>query len=198
MYYQEISFIKNQQSLYECWSLFYGQLHLSLVNFEKMGIKSIGASFPNYHFCQNDQKTIANLGNQIRLFANQETLKIFVNDLKHRLDKQYPEWQDDLHFKSIKAVPSDCRFVRFSRHYVNELKKVAQDFAKHKNISIEEALAHCQTYKRQNVTYPFVRLKSLSSNKTFYLHIVKIPCESCVQGEFDSYGLSKTATVPEF
>lgn len=86
----------------------------------------------------------------------------------------------------------------FNRHYNKDLKEVAKEFAEHKNISFEEALIHCRTYKTQTKPYPFICLKSLSSDKTFNLYITKTLVDNEIKGEFNAYGLSNVATVPEF
>lgn len=198
MYYLELTLIKNDKRPYQCWSLLFNQVHLSLAEFAKLGISSLGVSFPNYYFKENEDKTIARLGDNLRIFGNNETLKIFEKDLMARLDKFYPDWQDDIHKKSIKPVPENCTYVIFSRHHNKNIQEIAKEFAKHKNISFDEALIHCQTHKAKPKNYPFLCLNSLSSDKTFNLYIKKTIVDNETKGEFNSYGLSNTATVPEF
>lgn len=198
MFYLEFTLIKNDKSIYECWTLLFNQVHLSLSTFSNMGICSLGVSFPTYYFKENDDRTVARLGDNLRIFGNFETLKIFEKDLLNRLDKFYPNWQDDLHKKSIKAVPDTHQYAVFSRYYAKDIQEVAKEFAKHKNISLDKALIHCQTHKAKPKKYPFVALNSLSSQKRFNLYIVKTLVKKQVAGEFNTYGLSSTATVPEF
>jgi CRISPR-associated endonuclease Csy4 len=50
----------------------------------------------------------------------------------------------------------------------------------------------------QTILTPFIRLKSLSSSNTFCLWIKKNEVENSNDGTFTTYGLSATATVPEF
>lgn len=198
MYYLELTLIKNDKPLYECWSLLFNQVHLSLAQFANLGIHSLGVSFPTYCFKTLEHKVIAKMGDNLRIFGQQETLKIFEQDLVQRLNKYYPDWQDNIHKKSVKAVPEHHRYAVFNRHYNKDLKEVAKEFAEHKNISFEEALIYCRTYKAQIKPYPFICLNSLSSDKTFNLYITKTLVDNEIKGEFNAYGLSNVATVPEF
>ncbi|WP_426993005.1 type I-F CRISPR-associated endoribonuclease Cas6/Csy4 [Methylomonas sp. CM2] len=45
---------------------------------------------------------------------------------------------------------------------------------------------------------PFIRLQSLSNGQSFCLWIGKSAVAAPLAGHFNTYGLSRTATVPEF
>ncbi|WP_409521111.1 type I-F CRISPR-associated endoribonuclease Cas6/Csy4 [Methylomonas sp. MS20] len=45
---------------------------------------------------------------------------------------------------------------------------------------------------------PFIRLQSLSNGQSFCLWIGKSAVAAPLAGHFSAYGLSRTATVPEF
>lgn len=198
MHYLELTLTKSDKSLYECWSLLFNQVHLSLVHFASLGICTLGVSFVDYRFEQSADKAFAKLGNRLRVFGDSQMLAIFEQDLISRLDNYYPNWQDDIHKKSIKAVPSDCKYAVFERYYKKDIKQIAKNFAKHKNISYEKALHHCQTHKSAPKPYPFILLNSLSSQKSFHLYIKKTLVDKPMAGKFNTYGLSDKASVPEF
>ena len=66
-------------------------------------------------------------------------------------------------------------------------------------ITQEEALHRLENAQRQQVDWPFIQMKSLSSNQAFRLFILHgeiVP--QPVAGVFTSYGLSATATIPWF
>jgi CRISPR-associated endonuclease Csy4 len=59
------------------------------------------------------------------------------------------------------------------------------------------AFRYCDMPKHE-VGLPYIRLKSLSGGQAFCLWIEKTPAGQPVGGGFSCYGLSATATVPEF
>lgn len=94
-------------------------------------------------------------------------------------------------------MPNTEVFVNFNRkQFKTNPERLARRRAKRHNESFEQVLAH---YKSMNEPeyIPFIQAKSLSSNTCFPLFIEKNVIQM-VQGEFNCYGLSKTATVPWF
>lgn len=196
-YYVEIALIDGEKSLYELWSALYSQIHISFAEMQKKGFYHIGVSFANYRFVQKDDKTFASLGDKLRVFAeSQELVGIFVADLQNRLNDYVKNWDDFLHFKSIKAVPEKHTHAIFKRYRPKNLEKVAHEFAEFKGIDFDTALQHCQAHKAKSQNYPFIELKSESTGQNFKLHIVKEVVDKAVTGEFSAYGLG--VSVPEF
>lgn len=197
-HYVEITLIDGEKSLYKLWTLLYSQVHISFAEMQNKNIHRIGVSFPNYRFIKKEDKVIAGLGDKLRIFADSlELLNIFVADLQYRLNTYVKNWDDFLHFKSIKTVPENHRYAIFKRYYAKNMEKVAQEFAEFKGIDFQAALTHCQTHKTQPQNYPFIELKSETEKQFFRLHIVKQSVEQATIGEFSSYGLGG-ASVPDF
>lgn len=197
-YYLEITLIDGEKSLYELWAALYLQVHFSLVAMQKMNTHNIGVSFPNYRFIQKDGRTFASLGDKLRIFADdEELLGVFMADLQNRLNDYVKNWEDFLHFKSIKAVPENHGHAIFKRYHAKNMEKVAQEFAEFKGIDFDTALTHCQTHKAQPKHHPFIRLKSETTGQDFCLMIEKQTVEQAVIGKFSSYGLGG-ASVPDF
>ncbi len=67
-----------------------------------------------------------------------------------------------------------------------------------KGTSYEQALLHYQSREEKMSKLPFINMKSQSTDNKFRLFIEKLDSENPVAGTFNSYGLSKTATVPWF
>lgn len=200
-YYVEITLIDGDKSLYELWSMLYGQVHFVLASMHNKDIKTIGVSFPNYRFLQKNGKTFASLGDKLRIFADsQELMGIFAADLQNRLNDHVKNWDDCLHFKSIKAVPENHTHAIFSRYSPDVSKEnLARRYVKrHNEVTYDEALARLADYVPQPIiNYPFITLKSQSTGEDFNLRIAKKTVETAVSGEFGAYGLGG-GSVPDF
>lgn len=196
-HYLEITLIDGEKSLYELWSALYSQVHISLAEMQKKNIYGIGMSFPNYRFLQKNGKTFASLGDKLRIFASsKEILSIFEMDLKHRLDKYVKNWDDVLHFKSIKAVPENHRHAIFKRYHASPSKEaIARRFAHRHSVDYQTSLQRLENYQPELIAYPFIELKSETTGQNFRLYIVQEFSEQAHTGEFNSYGLNSANTV---
>ena len=173
------------------WQKVYQQIHLALVEVKDSDEKvKVGVSFPKY-----GSKTFP-LGDVVRLFGKTP------DDLKAlRLDFWLNRLTDYIAITDIKEVPQNVdKYICFSR------KQPKMDFmtrvekqAKRHGVSIEEALKHFKNYDKDNVlSLPFVNMQSLTWKQAFPLFIEKRDSSLCVSGKFDTYGLSKQATIPWF
>lgn len=189
-YYIEMTLIPDAEiSPFFIWSKLYTQIHLGLV--EMLDAKQtvpIGVSFPEY---AKDRL----LGQKLRLFASDEATLQQLN-----LAKWLDRLADYVHISSIKPVPSDIQsyavFSRYRPHF--DIDKVAERFARHKNISFEAALEHCKNHKAPAKMLPFVQLKSQTNGQAFRLVIQQKVVTQAVVGSFSTYGLSQIATIPIF
>lgn len=199
--YIEITLINGEKPLYELWSDLYTQIHISIVHIKKDNI-DIGVSFPKYYYFKKSGKIFAGLGDKVRIFANdKEILDIFLKDLQIRLDEFVQNWDDVLHIKSPKTVPEHSRFVCVRRHRPSDLMEQATRFAKFKSIDLNSAILHCQTHKRGDLGYPYIKLLSQSTQKPYRLHIVQTVVDNPKEGAFGSYGINNAqgeATVPHW
>jgi CRISPR-associated endonuclease Csy4 len=98
-------------------------------------------------------------------------------------------------------VPQNVEeFVCFRRKQpkMDFMKRVEKQAKRH-GTTIEEALEHFKNYDKDNtLTLPFVHMYSKTWKQNFPLFIEENIYSSYVFGKFDTYGLSKEATVPCF
>lgn len=199
-FYQEISLIPNSEiPPYAIWSKLYNQLHIALADLQNtLGNQPIGISFPNYHFSEKSQGGFATLGYKLRVFAPSR-------ELLEALD--LPKWlnrlDDYVHIKRIDRINEDKMraHVVVSRYRRPNLNTQAKNLAKHKGISFDDALAHCQKYKKQAKPYPFIALQSQTNGHKYCLFIQQKQVDSPTQGTFNSYGINNAldgVTVPHW
>lgn len=197
-FYQEITLIPDVDiSPYFLWGKVYTQLHIALADVaNKHGIKTIGVSFPNYRYQETEKRTFAFLGDKLRIFAPTKA------DLEHlNISKWLEKLTDHVHIQTIKPVPEQHGYLIVRRYRCRSLERTAMDFAKHKGIGIQEALEHCQKYKKTPKNFPFVVLKSQTTKQTHRLIIHQEQAKTAQRGEFNSYGINGMAgslTVPHW
>lgn len=211
-FYQELTLLPQEEiQIHFLWSKVFQQIHLGLVEIQDdQGRVPVGVSFPDY--VVGEKYSV--LGGRCRLFAQDEATLI-------RLDaaKCLARLSDYVHCTSILPVPEKLKghaiYCRESPKTNKE--RLARRYAKRHGIDFETAL-NCPieltgqamanaNYKRvfrycempqKPIPSPFIRMKSLSSDKSFCLWIKKTMALERLGGTYSSYGLSATATVPEF
>ncbi len=185
-YYIDIKLLNEGEiSLGFLWKKVYAQIHLALVEINN---ESIALSFPNYG---------------TKIFPMGECLRIFANDKEDLIDLKLDTWlerlKDYLCMGEILAIPKTDKFVQFKRRqFKANLLKRAEKQALRRGISVADALKHYEGMEDKSSKLPFIMVKSLSSDQELKLFIEKIDFDSEVEGTFNTYGLSKTATVPWF
>lgn len=209
-YYQEITLIDGDKSLYQLWSDLYTQIHIALADLKNQhGIDSVGVSFPSYKYEQKDdkkgnRKEFATLGNKLRIFApTQEALaKLDINKWLERLT-------DYVHIKSSQAVPDKLKgHLIVSRYRHTPLAKQVQGYIAHaknkhgEQPSDAEAIAHCKQHKQAGrKNYPFIPLNSQDTKQRFTLAIKQVVTDKASKGGFNTYGMNtnnQQHTVPLF
>jgi CRISPR-associated endonuclease Csy4 len=212
-YYLEITLLPNYEvSLFNLWSKTFQQIHLGLVEIQDAQKRvPIGLSFPEYKMGEK----FGILGSKLRLFAVDEAA-LTRFDVARRLSRL----SDYVHCTGIRPVPDAVKgYAVYQRVQPKTSKeRLARRYAKRHNMDYEAALnskvelsvkleagMECEktlmSYSEmphQTIPTPFIRLKSLSSSNTFCLWIKKSEVENSNDGTFTTYGLSATATVPEF
>ena len=212
-YYLEITLLPNYEiNLFSLWSKTFQQIHLGLVEIQDAQKRvPIGLSFPEYKMGEK----FGILGSKLRLFAADEAA-LTRFDVARRLNRL----SDYVHCTGIRPVPDAVKgYAVYQREQPKTSKeRLARRYAKRHNMDYEAALnskvelsvkpeagAECgktlMSYSEmphQTILTPFIRLKSLSSSNTFCLWIKKSEVENSNDGTFTTYGLSATATVPEF
>lgn len=193
-YYRDIKLLSVAEiSFGFLWKKVYQQIHLALV---EAGNKQIAFSFPNYSFNVEDKKNKPNLGEVLRVFAHS------IEELESmELAKWLERLSDYVQIGRILQTPEVTEFVQFKRKqfkFHDDIVKRAQHQADRRGISLEEALKHFEGYNSQQNKLPFIMCQSLSTNQEYKIFIEQKKSTNEIKGSFDTFGLSKEATVPWF
>ncbi|NBV06394.1 MAG: type I-F CRISPR-associated endoribonuclease Cas6/Csy4 [Proteobacteria bacterium] len=196
-FYHEVTVIPNHEIGENfIWSKLFTQIHLGLASIkevEKNGKEksSIGISFPEYFM----DKKFGVLGSKLRLFAQSES------DLqKLEIQKWLSRLTDYIHVSDIREVPQKINGYAIYNRYQPKVNKerLARRHAKRHNIDYDTALDHYKDMSNKSVMYPYIKLKSLSSENEFCLWIKKTKTDQPSYQKFSTYGLSSVSTLPEF
>jgi len=191
--YLEITLLPNPEvGINFLWSKVFQQIHLGLVEIkDDQGYVAVGISFPDY--VTGEKYSV--LGGKLRFFAQDEaTLNQF------NAGKWLSRLSDYVHCTSIRPVPEKITgYAIYQREQPKTNKeRLARRYAKRHNVDYETALVCYSEMAHKNITTPFIRLKSLSGDQEFCLWIKKTMAAEPLGSTFSSYGLSATASVPEF
>ena len=196
-YYQEVTLIEGDKRLYEIWSDVFNQIHIALADIKnKHDTESIGISFSNYRYEENNGQTFATLGDKLRLFApSQKDLETL------NLDKWLTRLTDYVHIKGIKEVGNNATgYVSVHRYRFKPVDIQVKSLANKMGVSSEEAIA-IVAKRKPELKLPFIRMYS-ESNKTHYpLQILQQAIQEQVIGKFNVYGMngmSNAVTVPQW
>lgn len=211
-YYQELSLLPQEEiNIHFLWSKVFQQIHLGFVEMQDdQKWLPIGVSFPEYVVGEN----YSVLGGKLRLFAQDETTLT-----RFDASKWLARLSDYVHCTGIRPVPEKLiGYAIYQREQPKTNKeRLARRYAKRHNGDYAMALnstidltdkstpnadykmqfRYCEMPKK-NISTPFIRLKSLSSGQTFCLWIKKNVIAEPSGTAFSTYGLSATASVPEF
>jgi CRISPR-associated endonuclease Csy4 len=162
----------------------FAKLHRALVGLDS---QEIGVSFP---MAQQDPP---NLGSCLRLHGNADNLKRLMSH----------DWLsgmcDHIVIGSIEMVPEHAKHCRVKRvQPKSSVERLRRRHMKRHNITYDEVSRRLPISVEERVSLPFIRIKSQSSGHRFCLFIEQSIQENAIKGKFNSYGLSRTATVPFF
>jgi len=162
-------------------NLVYGKFHKALL---KLNTKQIGVSFPG---------TKLKLGRFIRVHGDKTDLQDFqgLNWLCGAAG--YCEIND------LRNVPSDTKYRTVSRIRTNMSKSKLERLKRRGSITLDEEKIYKAKMFSQGLDNPYLDLESGSTGQKYrlFIHFGPLLAEP-VAGKFDSYGLSKVATVPWF
>ena len=168
-------------------SLAMQDLHLALKEFQGQ----IGLGFPCY------QKQTINIGGSIRCFASQELLESLKLKL---LDKNISDYviYSDIH-PLPQSIKGHVNYSRVQNKGSSDLKRT-QKRMKQRGSSDEDIVRvlNLKAQRQKAISLPHVHMKSSSTGQQFLLMIKENQVKAKVDGAFNSYGLSNTATVPYF
>ena len=193
-YYIELD-LKNTPdiTLYALWGKVYTQIHLALTELQAaLGTGKVGVAFPEYRFDAAVQ--MGRLGSKLRVFADDAAVLQQLNLAQH-----LRRYADYVQLSAVAAVPAEHGLACYARVQVKSgAERAARRLIKrHPELNYETELARLQALSVHSAL-PFIQLNSLSSKQTFRLFIAKTAAMAAQTGDFGSYGLSNTATVPDF
>ena len=163
----------------------YSKLHRALV---QLRTGDLAVSFPSY-----SEKPLG-LGGTIRILGSAERL----NQLMAQ------SWLSGMadHVKSdtVAVVPIDAEHRRLSRVQAkSNPERLRRRQMKRHGLTVEQARDRVPDSAAESLKLPFLPVRSGSSGQAFMLFLRLGPlCPSPVAGQFNSYGLSATATIPWF
>lgn len=159
----------------------YSKLHKALCD---LNAKNIGISFPA---CQ---KT---LGHCLRLHGSAEALDIL--QLKNWIGGMSGYCQQT----TILQVPAQSKFRTVSRQQPSMSQAKLNRLIKRGSITEDEAKVYKVKMTTKGLDNPYLVMKSGSNGHTHrrYIQFGEL-LDQPVSGEFDQFGLSKTATIPWF
>jgi CRISPR-associated endonuclease Csy4 len=162
----------------------YAKLHLALV---QVNSSSIGVSFPDY------AEKPASLGNRLRLCGP-------AADLEQLMALPWlGGLQDHIKSSAVALVPPQAVFRRLTRVQAkSNAERLRRRQMKRHGLTEEEARARVPDSCIETLALPFVVVRSASTTQTFRLFLRCEPASAAVDGAFNAYGLSATATVPWF
>lgn len=162
-------------------SAVYAKLHKRLFD---MRSRHIGVSFP-------DAKQ--HLGDRLRIHGSNQDLMQF----------QSVEWLAGMRgfcsISNVLLISEPHQFINVSRWQPNMSQAKLRRLIKRGSISTNEQSTYVEKMMRCKYNTPFVELKSTTNGERYrrYFCIGKAQDQK-VDGEFDAFGLSQSATVPLF
>ncbi|MFA1562468.1 type I-F CRISPR-associated endoribonuclease Cas6/Csy4 [Aliivibrio fischeri] len=159
----------------------YTKLHKALVT---LNSDSIGVSFPQYNVI---------LGRVIRIHSNSAMLH----------DLNGVSWLGGLigycNVSEITVVPSSCEYRIISRIQSTMSQSKLKRLIKRGSISEEEEKTYKAKMFSKGLDNPYLELESSSNGYKHRRYLrFSAPQSEPIQGKFDQFGLSKSATVPWF
>ncbi len=185
--YIEFTILPNAEiSGNQIMGILFDKLHLALVNY---GQKDVGVSFPDANI--ETQKT----GLRLRLHGKQTSLTALMTS----------GWANRFHdyalLSDILPVPEKVAFrtvFRVQEKNSNPERQRRRAIKRH-GISEEEAKKQIPDQLQKCLRLPFIEMKSHSTAQQFRLFFNYGELgETCREGEFSTYGFSRTTTIPWF
>lgn len=174
-----------ESSTVQLLGVLYDRLHLTLV---QRRLDNLGISFPGYSLAPRT------LGNTIRLHGSGSTLQQLLQT----------DWlkgmRDHTHINDIAEVPSDApnRTVQ-RKQFKTSAERLRRRRMRRQGETAEQAAQAIPSSMERRPTLPYVHLHSHSTRQPFCLFLAMGPLRAeATPGNFNSYGLSDTTTIPWF
>jgi len=162
-------------------NMVYSKLHKALCDLDS---NNIGISFPAYNVM---------LGNCLRIHGSQNALE----------GLQKINWIGALigycKISEIEAIPDHCQFRKVSRIQTSMSTSKLRRLVKRGSISEDEVKQYKVKMFAQGLDNPYLELESASNGHRHRRYIqFSILYDAPIDGTFDTFGLSQTATIPWF
>jgi CRISPR-associated endonuclease Csy4 len=188
-FYQEITLIPDAEvPLYFLWTKVYTRLHTAFADQKNKYGTVYAVSFPEY----NERS----LGTKVRILALKE------EDLKTlNLSEALKVFADYVHLTRIRPIPEGRikGYAVYSRYQPENslLGKIRRYVSRHDGISYEQA-SDLIRRKADEAGLPYITLKSATNGQRYPLFIRKKDAQQTGEPEFNTFGLSRHSSVPEF
>lgn len=184
-YYLEIRLLPTEEISYSfLLTNVFTKIHHALADCSHNGKCPIGVSFPKM-----DEKE-ARVGDVIRLFAESQSTLENLN-----LDTAFHRYKEYLRMKPIREIRNVKGYETYSKAHFKDSTSIIRRYARRKNISIEES-RNLHKLPKHHAKFPYIRLHSVSTNQDYMLLIHRTTYEDPTNGDFSSFGLSRSVTVP--
>ncbi len=181
-HYLDIKIVSDEEvPIYFIRNKIYSKLHKALFTLKS---SDIGVSFPCYK---------VKLGDVIRIHSSETRLT----------ELQSKDWLGGLkgycHVSHVQAIPADVSYRIISRKQVSMTAAKLRRLIKRGSITPEETKNYKEKMFEKGIGNAFLELVSTSNGHRHrrYIEFCDLQNEP-VKGDFDQFGLSKTATVPWF
>jgi CRISPR-associated endonuclease Csy4 len=161
------------------------KLHAALV---ALRANDIGVSFPGFRL------NPVGLGNTLRLHGRKERLaELVATGFLHSV-------KDYVRVSEIDPVPTGAVYRVVRRVQVDSnVEKIRRRQMRRHGWTEEEARERIPDSVERRLLLPYLRMRSSSTGQPFRLFIEHQECRPApASGEFNTYGLSTTATIPWF
>lgn len=152
------------------------QTHYALV---KLNTNQLGVSFPTYG---------TTLGDVLRVHGEAHLLKLFILN--------FDKLDTGISVSDIRPVPNEAHQVRFYR--IRPSKQNSKLQAGMKSGHITDPKLYVLKMCQEVISEPFFQSRSESTGQSYKRFVGRKESDTAVIGEFDSFGMSKLATVPLF
>ncbi len=181
-YYLDIKIVPDEEvPIYFVRNKVYTKLHKALFALKSTGI---GVSFPFYK---------VKLGDTLRIHGTKSKLT----------ELQATNWLGGLtgycKVSAIQTIPNEVVYRTISRKQSNMTEAKLRRLIKRGSITQDEIKGYKAKMFQQGLDKPYLELESTSTGHKHRRYLVfGEPAQSIIIGEFDFFGLSKTASVPWF
>lgn len=172
----------------------FAKLHRALVRQKR---NDVGISFPGYESslpARAGKRAGATLGKILRLHGGEVALNSLMAD----------DWltgmRDHISLSEIRRVPANVGYIQVQRRQAKSNPgRERKRLMRRQGLSEADALQRIPDSSAEHLDLPFVTLTSQSTGRRqFRLFIAQYAATDALAGEFNSYGLSHQATLPQF